>query len=73
MIPDNVVSPENISDEIENELIRRINTVNDNLNYVNAVANEIITVSENVTNRINQIESGADEVAAPANDILYWY
>jgi len=73
MIPEKIVSPEEISDAMESELIRRINEVRNNINNVDLVADAISTISTDVENRIENIVSGADTIITQTNETLYWY
>jgi len=73
MVPEQSISPEDLSDEIEGALIKRIAEVNNNINYVNAVSDEIINISNDVTNRINKIVYGAEDNVVITNETLYWY
>ena len=73
MIPEKIVSPEDISDAMEAELLRRINEVRNNIDYVNLVSDEIIAISDEVDGKIDKIVSGADENVKPSNETLYWY
>jgi len=73
MIPDRSLSPEDISDAMEAELIRRINAVRDEIDYVNIVSDQIQNVSKDVTDKINAITNGTDEVKPKSNETLYWY
>ena len=73
MIPEKIVSPEDISDTMEAELLKRINTVRNNIDYVNLVSDEISSISNKVSHKIENIVSGADENVKPTNETLYWY
>jgi len=73
MIPEKIISPEDISDAMEAELLRRINEVRNNIDYVNLVSDEIINISNEVSNKIDKITSGEDENVKPQNETLYWY
>jgi len=73
MIPEKIISPEDISDAMEAELLRRINEVKNNIDYVNLVSDEIINISNEVSNKIDKITSGEDENVKPQNETLYWY
>ena len=73
MIPEKIVSPEDISDTMEAELLKRINAVRNNIDYVNLVSDEISSISNEVSNKIDNIVSGADENVKITNETLYWY
>jgi len=73
MIPENIISPEDISDAMETELIKRINAVRNNIDYVNLVSDEISSISDEVSRKIDNVVSGADENVKPSNETLYWY
>lgn len=74
MIPEKIVSPEDISDTVEAELLRRINAVRNNIDYVNLVSDEISSISGEVSDKIDDIVSGADEASNKiTNETLYWY
>ena len=73
MIPEKIISPEDISDSMEAELLRRINEVRNNIDYVNLVSDEIINISKEVSDKIEKITSGKDENVKPQNETLYWY
>ena len=73
MIPEKIVSPEDLSDAMEAELLRRINEVRNNIDYINIVSDEIISISDEVSNKIDRIASGDDEKIQNKNERLYWY
>ncbi len=73
MLPENQISPEDISDTMEAELLKRINEVKNNIDYVNIVSNEISNISKTVSDKIDQISSGADINVPLTNETLYWY
>ena len=73
MIPEKIVSPEDISDTMEAELLKRINAVRNNIDYVNLVSDEISSISDEVSHKIDNVVSGADENVKPSNETLYWY
>jgi len=73
MIPEKIVSPEDISDTMEVELLKRINEVRNNIDYVNLVSDEISSISDKVSHKIDNVVSGADENVKPSNETLYWY
>ncbi len=73
MIPEKQVSPEELSDAMEEELLRRIKEVQDNVDYVNIVSDQLNTISNEVSAEIDKIESGEYSNTTSSNETLYWY
>ena len=74
MIPPQIISPEDLSDSLESEYMRALNSIRNDINSANTISDTLNEISEDVTNKINNINDGIEENQyVTTNDKLYWY
>ena len=73
MIPDASISPEDLSDTLEDEYMRALNHIQSNISYISSSSTTISAVSDNVSDKIDKILDGSDENQQIINDVNYGY